>query len=203
MKPVIFIDYDSCLNDLNEAWCGYINKKYNANISSKDILHWNWCEDTFGKDSSDFWKDGCNYYFDDIMPREGAIDFINSIRNDYEIVILTSSWPGTESVKNEHIQRHFGLYNVIHDSNKYLYSGEGILIDDRPQTILNHIAYNDEVGIIFDCYGGYGWSKLTEENVDPFELNELDYGRYKRNLKIANTFSGVEYFIRSKYARNR
>lgn len=56
-KPYLYLDYDSVLNNLDEAWINWLKLHYNINIDSKDIEHFNYVKETYGKHTSLFWQD--------------------------------------------------------------------------------------------------------------------------------------------------
>ena len=181
----IYIDYDSVLNNLCTAWLKWVSLKYGGNPTTEDIIHWDWLEEQYGKDVNDFWKQKEIYADDIVMPREGAIDFINRIKKYKSVVILTSTYPGTETAKNNHIKRHFGKIKIINESNKFIHTGSGILVDDRPQTVADHCIHNNQVGVVFNYKGKQAWSRLNSMNLKGLHAK----------LKIAKTFEEVEKII--------
>lgn len=175
----IFVDYDSTLNNLDEAWAKWINENYNADISRPDILHWNWIENKFGHGACDFFKDPNIYANEDVIwAISGSKSFINRLCYIYgkeNVYIITASANGTTETKDDHIMRNFGRSvlrkNIIHTHDKYAYTMEGILIDDAVHQIEKHCLRNNQLGIVFDRDHMNGWSKADnilaphEENV--------------------------------------
>ena len=154
----IYIDYDSTLNNLAYAWVEYINKKHKQKLKINDILHWDWMEQEFGKEANDFWKNP-NIYKDDIIkPLKGAKEFIDKLQEEHDICIVTSSYPGTENEKNENIKRNFGDVKIIHERVKSNITFDGILIDDKVETILDHCQLNLLPGIVFNNKLKHSWS---------------------------------------------
>jgi len=158
-RPKLYIDYDSTLNNLGEVWVKWINQKYHTNIRQEDIAHWDWLEEKFGKDANDFWKDKNIYENDIVKPIDGAVKLVSDLSMKFDVSIVTSSYPGTETSKDVHISKYFGKSNIIHEAQKYKVTGDGVLIDDRRSTIVDHCKMNSKIGIIFTNGDRYTWSK--------------------------------------------
>ncbi|MFA7287343.1 MAG: hypothetical protein WC055_00540 [Melioribacteraceae bacterium] len=174
---MIYLDFDSTLNNLAHEWVKYINTRYQANITVQHIKHWDWIEETFGKEANDFWKNPDIY--SNIKPLEGAIDFVTELREQYNVSIITHSWPGTEEAKDDNIKRFFGDINVIHESEKHKVTRDGILIDDNPHTIVKHCESNYQYGIVFTNNNLNSWSSI--EIIKDDINNVSKYIRFKRN----------------------
>lgn len=179
----IFIDFDSTLNNLIEVWVDFTNKVYNTNISSKDILHWDWMSENFP--SSDlFWQDK-NIYNELVKPREGAVNFIKILKQYFNVVILTTTYNGLEEAKESNIRRYFGDVKVIHSNEKYLHTIGSILIDDKPKTVNDHSNINNCLGILYDENFSFGWGKLTKKNLENNISHKLCIARsYDEILKL-------------------
>lgn len=161
MKPKIYLDYDSTLNNLVDVWVGWINVAYEGGITTKDIEHWDWIEEKFGGGANDFWKSPKIYQYGIVRPIDGSQEFVKNLQNCHDVSIVTNSWPGTERSKDEHIKRHFGNIKVIHEAQKHKVTHDGILIDDRKETIISHCSKNKTYGILFNKNLEYGWSNFN------------------------------------------
>ena len=190
----IFIDYDSTLNNLGEEWCKWLNKTYVMPlISLSKILHWNYIEETYGKDANKFWQNPNIYENDIVIPIEGANEFINWLLNNFgeeNIFISTTSWPTVIMAKNKHIYRHFGIpsKNIIHTNDKVKYSKNGILIDDNIANVVNHCKINKDMGIVFNKDNEYSWNKIEDikdeiPNISPLIRFTQNYDEIKRLLR--------------------
>lgn len=165
MKKV-FIDYDSTLVNLAESWCKWIFTNYDKRITTKDILYWTWIENTFGKEADDFFKDYRIYADNVVKPTKNSQKFVDDVISMYGksyVYIITSSYPGTEKAKKDHILRNYNIdkYNIINSYQKHEYTKDSVLIDDNINTIKEHCFKNKTIGVVFDKGGNYGWSKLT------------------------------------------
>ena len=166
----IYCDYDSTLNTLAQAWTDWANRLYHTNITTKDILHWNWMGERFGGSVNDFWKNADIYKNDVVTVLPGSIPFIKTLQSLFgkeNVFIVTHSWPGTEVEKDKQIRRKFGFINIIHEADKFRVTNDGILIDDRACTVGYHCQINKMRGIVFNNNNNYGWS--VKEFIEDFE----------------------------------
>jgi len=175
----IFIDYDTTLNNFDHCWFKWLLTEHNIKVNHQDVLYWNYITDTYGQDKDDFWKNPDIYRNDIVQPRKGAQDFIKQLQyENKKIAILTSSYPGTEQAKDEHIQRHFGNIEIIHSHDKPTVTKDSILIDDNVLTVRDHCLQNQMPGIVFDnCCNGWSRSQLICDDLD--KIKNLIYFRYK------------------------
>ena len=174
---MIYLDFDSTLNNLAFEWVKYINSNYQTNITVQHIKHWDYIEETFGKEANDFWKNPDIYSI--IKPLEGGIEFLNALKEQYNVSIITHSWPGTEEAKDANIKKFFDGINVIHESEKHKVTYNGILIDDNPHTIVRHCKSNYQYGIVFTNNDTYSWSNIELIKDDINKVSK--YIRFKRN----------------------
>ena len=181
VKSKLYIDYDSTLNNLDEEWINWANQKYRSRLTTKNIIHWDWMEEEFGKEVNDFWKDSRIYDNDIIKPKSSAISFVDNLLSHFDVSIVTSSWPGTEVSKTKHIRRHFGKINVIHETEKYKVTTDGILIDDRKDTVRNHCLINNLPGIVFTDNDKHSWSIYDGDEHELMSYAKT-YGEITKNL---------------------
>ena len=182
---MIYLDFDSTLNNLAFEWIEYINWKYQTNISTLDIKHWDWIEQSFGKEANNFWKNPDIYSNDTIIPLEGALEFVNKLKQNHNVQIITHSWPGTEKAKDYNIKRFFGDIKIIHESEKHKITKDGILIDDNPHSIVKHCELNYQYGIVFTNNNLNAWSNI--ENIKG-DINKVSkYVRYQNMLDLKIT----------------
>jgi len=160
----IFVDYDSTLVDLIDGWLKWIKKTHGHKIKTEQITEWNWLSNTHGEAMNDYWKIN-GVYNRDVKPISGAVMFMDALRNLYgeeSVFIISASHCGMENEKAEHAKKHFGIDPgyFMHKHEKYRYTSDGILIDDAPHYIAQHIRANEKPGILFNYRNRYGWAYL-------------------------------------------
>lgn len=188
----IFVDYDSTLNNLDDAWVKWVNEKYNQNITRSHIEHWDWMEDYFGIEANDFFKDPKIYSDDVIVPISGSQNFMFSLCYEYgaeNVFIITASANGTTNSKDNHIVEYYNGFgflreNIIHTHDKHEYTKEGIIIDDAVHQVESHCINNNKLGIVFDRDGLNGWSK-------PCNVDNLFNHNVRNNLRFAYSYDMI------------
>ncbi len=184
----IYIDYDTTLINLIDPWVDWINDKYNTKITSTDINHWYFLRETFGKEADDFWKsDKYNHYIDKniFKPYNDAMDFFSTLQNRYgkkNIFIISSTMDHHIEDKIKHAQYYFQINDnqfIPIKKEKYLNTKDGIIIDDYPLHVMEHIYHNNKKGIVFNYNNRFGWAK-------------------KENYSLDNTLSGFAHIANNK-----
>lgn len=130
------------------------------------------------------------YNNDVVLPRPEAISFVNDVKKDFYLGVVTNCYPGTVEAKIEHIIRHFGsdIFAFIVDCHrKHFVSKFGILVDDNVGHVNRHCHHNNKTGIVFNFNNSFGWSKITSKNLD-------FYPRHKK-LKSASNFDEAKEVI--------
>ena len=172
----VFIDYDSTLVDILSPWLDWCNAQYLTLYNLSHIDNWYWFNNTFPNPFGFF--DTC-YQDDRLQPIKGSQEFFKWVGDRYPTVILTSTHKNVQPGKNEHIRRHFGTSSVIHEHDKYKWSGEGcVLIDDRDWNIVQWVLAGG-VGILF------GKNSYNEDNIVQHERIFIceSYEEVKRVLR--------------------
>lgn len=165
----VYLDMDNTLVDLADGWVKWLKKKNIANITSKDILNWDWISENFGNKSNDYWKTP-GIYERDILPIPGSITFVAALQKIYgkdDVVIISNSARNMIAEKTDYAVKHFKVDsgNILHVEHKSQYTFDGVLIDDAPHNIINHIKQNQVPGLLFNYRNRWGWAKLEEPNV--------------------------------------
>ena len=195
----IFIDYDTTLVNLIDPWVNWINKKYDVNIETTDINRWYFLSDVFGEDANDFWKsEEYNHYIDkDIfMPYSGARDFFDYIVNEFgrdNVFIVSSTRDHHTKEKIEHAKYYFGINEsnfIPTGSEKHSLTKNGILIDDYPLHIFEHIHHNDNFGIVFNLENRFGWCRECNYELDP-TLGSYMNVKNNKKFSIATSYNDV------------
>ena len=171
----IFVDYDTTLVNLIGPWVSWINEKYNVTISSNDINRWYYLGEVFGSEANNFWKsEEYNHYADRdiIKPYEGAVEFFHTLQEVHgreNIFIISSTKDHHKKEKIEHAKHYFDISSdqfIAVDKGKHTLTAGGILIDDYPLHVMEHIEYNKQKGIVFNYEDHFVWCKNCNYSLD-------------------------------------
>lgn len=206
----LFIDYDTTLVNLIDPWVDWINKKYHVNILASDINRWYYLSEVFGEEANDFWKsEKYNHYTDrDIyQPYEGAIDFFHKVQKMFgqdNVYIISSSRDHHVKEKIQHAKHYFDCNEknfIPVKRSKFGLTKEGILIDDYPLHVMEHIHYNNQHGIVFNFKNRFGWCRESNYLLDITLNNFLDVTKnekfqimtsYDEIIKVLSTIKKKE-----------
>ena len=191
----IFVDYDTTLVNLIEPWVKWINNKYHVNITSKDINRWYFLGEVFGQEADDFWRsEKYNHYTDKdiLLPYDGAVNFLHTLQKQFgeENVFIVSSTKDHHKVeKIEHAQHYFGIEKkqfIPVNKSKYNLTQGGILIDDYPLHVMEHIRHNQQKGIVFNYENCFGWCQKSNYALDTTLTDFMDIVNDKNFSIIAS-----------------
>lgn len=166
----IYIDLDSVLANIDSVWCNWMNQELGINIKPEDILFWDYPKMLYGNIVSEFWN--LETIYEDCAIFEGAIEFIDSLKELYgkeNIIVISAKYDSLIEAKNEWIERWLGDTLAIHESQKFKFTKDGILIDDRFENVVLHVTENNKPGILFNYNNKYCW-------VSNFALSAANYG---------------------------
>ncbi len=195
----IFVDYDTTLVNLIDPWVQWINRKYNVNISSNDINRWYFLGEVFGKEADDFWRsEQYNHYTDkDIFrPYDGAVDFFHKLEKQYgreNVFIVSSTRDHHKEEKIKHAQHYFDIeieQFISVSKEKYALTKDGVLIDDYPLHVMEHIHFNKQKGIVFNYRDSFGWCKQANYSLDKTLTNFLHVTE-DENFLIATSYQEI------------
>jgi len=85
------------------------------------------------------------------------------------VIIISSTRDHHTKEKIEHAQHYFGIDKeqfIPVNKEKYSFTKDGILIDDYPLHVMEHIEYNKQKGIIFNYENRFGWCKQDNYMLD-------------------------------------
>ena len=177
----VFIDYDTTLIDLIHPWLHWVNQRYNTYLTPNDITRWYFLREELGEEVDDFWKsDAFNWYRDKnvLQPFCGAVDFVKQLQHDIgqeNVWIISSTKEHHKLEKLAHIVHYFDIQEhncLLVGKEKYLYTSNGILIDDYPLHVMEHIHHNQQKGIVFNFNNEFGWAQKqhyeTDATLKPF-----------------------------------
>jgi 5'(3')-deoxyribonucleotidase len=195
----IFVDYDTTLINLIDPWVQWINEKYSVNITTDDINRWYFLGEVFGKEADEFWRsEQYNHYIDKsvLLPYDGAVEFFYTLQKKYgvENVFIVSSTRDHHVIeKIEHAQHYFGIDKkrfIAVNKEKFNVTKDGILIDDYPLHVFEHIEYNQQKGIVFNYENRFGWCKQSNYMLDK-TLSDLLHVRDDKKFLIATSYKEI------------
>jgi len=162
----IYIDLDTVLNDLDAVWLQYCNEKTGKDHKPNEILDWKWSFRTYGDVAGEFFN--TNFYHR-VRPRIGAKKFLEDLTDLGLRPIIISSPVYDEKrekdLKEKWIRERLGVYELIVSSQKYLWTGPYVLIDDNIKNCLLHIFNNEADAILFNPDGEFPYAlPLPTEN---------------------------------------
>lgn len=173
----VYVDYDSTLNNLTEAWLQWIVEHYGVTITLEEINSYHYIGEKLGRQVNDFWKTPGNYsMYVDLYP--GALEFFLTLQKIFgrdNVFILTSTpTKDVRGEKSELASMQLGITQdmVIHACDKWVHTKDSLIIDDYPAHILDHVKINRAPAVLFDRFGLYGWSKL--KNYDDYDTTQHD-----------------------------
>ena len=168
----IFIDYDTTLVDFQDVMTHQINQIENTNFSSLELSR-GYHDEIKMRNKHIFTHQNI---YEDIVPFEGAIEFLIDIKSKgYDIILITANMSELQKTSKEiHIEKYFkGIFDdIIHTEDKYKYTKESILIDDSYANITKHIQANDQIGILFNLNKQYIITDKLDLHID--KLHHID-----------------------------
>lgn len=164
LKP-LYLDYDEVLVDLITPWIDWINHTLKDAVcfhlkgkplELSDIKTYDWLRRKFGDPVNEFWNlpETYNIFID---PLPGAVEFIDSIRDKYDITIVSYCSPSNVDGKRAHALKYFGIENFISAGDKWHHTKDGVLVDDNVGNIAHHCWNNKRAGIIFNYQNTRLW----------------------------------------------
>ena len=197
----IYIDYDNTLINLIDPWILWANNKFNVNFTSNDINRWHFLGEVLGKGANDFWNDKKDNHYANknmLQPNPGAIKFLHSIQKQFgekNVFIVSSTVAHHKVEKIKHAQYFFGIVkkqfiSVNENKGKHTFTKGGILIDDCPLYVMEHICYNHQMGIVFNYNDSFGWCQKDNYILDS-SLNSFRHIVDYKNFSIATSYKQI------------
>jgi 5'(3')-deoxyribonucleotidase len=138
MKTLL-IDMDSVIVDLMSEWFRRYNQDYDDDLSVERVLCWQ---------SEKYVKPECGEkiyeyldqpdLFRNLQPLPNALEVLERLHREYDILIVTSSRTLAFTEKEEWVERHLpfiGKHNLIFAHRKDMICGD-VLFDDAPHNLL-------------------------------------------------------------------
>ena len=176
MSFKVYVDLDSTLVDLMSEWIKWLNDEKFIKIKTQNILHWEYLSEKYGEHVNDFWKQKGIY--NNIKPINGSIEFMYILKKMYgkeNVVVISKCVKSNQEEKVKYSEKIFGVLpnNFINASDKWQFTSDGILIDDAPHNVIDHVKRNNKPAILFNYRNRYGWANIKEKV--PFVSKCKDY----------------------------
>lgn len=142
-KPVLFLDFDSVIVDTNKAFCEYYNTYYSHREGFEKADHTK-CEIWNFHDTCPLAKDDVNTIFgekalfDLLEPYQHAMEVLERLSEQYEIVIVSIGTFMNISEKAKWIEKHMPFIS------------EAILLGMNNGAVMNKSMVNMEGGVFID-----------------------------------------------------
>lgn len=162
MKKKISVDFDNVLYNLEELNVKSVKEIYGVQISTIDILNWDFYPDNYPK-ITEIWGDWSRYSKGNFF--SGDKLFIDYLKEKYEVQIVTASYDSITKEKDKMIYERYGDLKIIHSGKncKSIFTKKSCLIDDGLHNIKAHIEKNNMPSIIVDI--DYGWNQGFESSL--------------------------------------
>jgi 5'(3')-deoxyribonucleotidase len=189
----VFVDLDSTLNNLGDVWIEWANSKYNRNYTVDDILHWDWFKWEFGDDAYSFLTKDI-FEQDTVRPKDGSYEFVEKLKvlfGGENVYIISNTPKDFYDSKSKYIHRHYDINkdNIIFTKDKYLYTHNGVLIDDHIDNVVEHCYFNKNIGILY----AYKWNDYIENPHVKIDFNK--YSKIKHILHRKNNYEDILKFL--------
>lgn len=152
-NATIAFDIDGTLADLMTAWLKMYNNDYGDSLCPSDITDWDVSKFVLPKCSKKIFKYiGNPKIYDFVLPIDGSLNAVNSVRDSANVVFVTSISGNTAGRKREWLVDN-GFYKkgdvYIEASDKSAIDAD-LLIDDYPVNIESFYGKDGRgIGIIF------------------------------------------------------
>lgn len=178
-KLDVLIDMDAIIVALTQKWLGFYNRDHNDTVKVSDLKNWNVSKHVkIGQKINDYLY-GPDFFLD-VDALEGAIEYVEKIKNlGHNVVIVSSpSWPGNSATdKISWVKKNMPYFNkrdIFLCHHKHMIKGD-IFIDDSPDNITLYrqhwpnakimtiaYPYNEAVKHLVDVYAeGYADTKTA------------------------------------------
>ena len=143
---VVYVDVDDVCALLEPVWLGRYNKDYNDNLTDEDLKEWSiekFVKPECGLKIYEYLKDPKIY--DEVLPRDGALDGVNAIREmGHYRVLFATSCPVEVAGRKFHWLREYGFIKKERDyieiRDKSLLRGD-YMIDDSYDNVSGFTGY--------------------------------------------------------------
>ncbi len=179
-KPIIAVDIDDVISNQNENIRLFINRRYGHDHTPEDYLkvdapYWHYWAHVWEVTKEEHDRRVDEYNGSEELVKQpvapGAIEALKKLKQDYELVIITSRKGVYLDQTHQWLDKHFkSVFSGIHFSRLKEGApeltkasickdiGASYLIDDNP----GHCNLAAETGVQALLFGFYGWNKNAE-----------------------------------------
>lgn len=180
----ISLDFDNVLFDLESLNIKTVKEIYGVNMTAIDIDNWDFYQNNYPL-IMNIWGDWNLYskgsFFD------GDQDFVQTLKKQFEVQIVTASYETIEKQKDEMIYNRYGDIKIIHTrTGKAPYTKDSILVDDGLHNVTDHININRMPAILVDRQ--YGWN---QNYIHALATRASDYDSILRQINSFSTLFKV------------
>jgi 5'(3')-deoxyribonucleotidase len=148
------IDVDDTLYNLTAGNLAVVKELYGDIVTPDMVNSWDYYHVNYPL-VLNLWSDWNQY--SKLPFFEGDVDFINQLRTEFDIQLVTVSFPEIEVQKDAFLKDRYGDIKIIHTREKSLVTVGSVLIDDAVHNIDCHVRTNSMPAIIMDR--SYGWNQ--------------------------------------------
>lgn len=188
-KLTLAVDVDGTIADLMTPWVKRYNRDYKDNLTPYNILDWDvrkFTKPEAGDMTFEYLEDASLY--DEVLPIEGSLDAVDTLREYYNIKYVTHATNGTKGRKFLWLKEH----GFIKDGDEYFEMKDksdfpaDFLIDDKYENVVSFIGEGRGVGFLFGQPWNYNewideepegltvrfndWSSMTEFLVSMYNI---------------------------------
>jgi len=193
LKPedfIIGIDMDDTLENLNESWTNWLNKKYNLSVNPEEICDWEMKK--FFPTLTDEQLYGPLYdpeFWETVRPKDGAQEYLKKLINmGFTVYIVTCSHYNSLQPKVINCLLKYFPYidwrQIISIRNKQLLRLD-VLVDDYHKNLI-HASYK---GILMDMPYNRSFQEDNKNIKRAYNWNEAF--KYILRLSLNMGFNGV------------
>jgi hypothetical protein len=212
----ISLDADDTFNNLSEHTFKTVIKQTKQEIINPKYMNFGYYfENNLGKEATKAWGHWENYQHVKLL--RDTKPFIKTLKtffdNHLQIITASVNECGTmHENKDKYIEEHLNINpnNIFHTSTKYEYTKNGILVDDGPHNIADHLVKTNGNAILFNFGNNRGWATMEHvekelkkrHNLTQEEINELlNSNRIKYATEHKEVLENLSYFLEEEYQK--
>lgn len=185
-RLTILIDFDQTINNLNDAWVDFLNKRYGTSVKAEDIKEWDMTKAFPTLTEKEIYKPlREEALWERVVPLPKAYDNICKLKYDgHKVYVVTTSNPITVPIKlTKVLFKYFPFFtynDVIITSHRQMILGD-VLVDDGQHNLVGDTPYKK---ILFSASHN---KSFDEKSVGAIRANDWD-----EVYEIINRISNLE-----------
>lgn len=171
------IDMDGVIADFNSGWVARYNDEHHASVDLDDIDHWDAIPGlTHFRHMGEFWRwasdlDGASL-FRHLDPYPGAIEALERLSRDHEIVIVTTKPGFAVHDTYEWIAEHRVPTTEVHITDEKWTVPCDVYLDDGPHNLRDLLAHRPQALV---CRYVRPWNRPLSGTVDVTDWPEFEH----------------------------